>query len=118
MADTLASLAAAFGRAAALIGPITDEVVSQNATGVQEKWRAIFPWSGSRHLPHLGASVTIDPMGNEAEIGPIKGGQGSLGHLIEHGTATSGAHPGGGPSAAAQEPIFAASLAIAERALL
>jgi len=118
MAETLASLAASLGRAAAAITPVTAAIVGENAQGVQEKWRSVFPWSGSSHLPHLGASVTIDHMGTEAEIGPVKGGQGSLGHIIEFGSVNSGAHPGGGPAAMAQAPIFAAELAVAAEALL
>lgn len=118
MADTLESLAASFARAAALIEPLAAVVVSQNAQGVQEKWRSVFPWSGSVHLPSLGASVTIDVTGTEAEIGPVKGGQGSFGHLIEFGSVNNGAHPGGGPAAMAQAPEFQASLGVLAEVLL
>jgi hypothetical protein len=118
MAETLASLAASLGRAAALITPVATQIVHENAQGVREKWLSVFPWSGSAHLKHLPASVTVDPPGLEVEIGPVKGDQGSLGHIIEFGSVNSGAHPGGGPAAMAQAPIFAAELAIAAEALL
>lgn len=118
MAETLGSLAASFGRAAAAIGPVAAAIVHENAEGVQQKWRSVFPWNGSSHLPHLGGTVTVDPPGLEVEIGPVKGGQGSLGHIIEFGSVNSGAHPGGGPAAIAQAPIFQASLAIAAHALV
>jgi hypothetical protein len=117
--DTLESLAADLARAAVLIGPAVGKVVDGNAQGVQRRWRSTWPWSGSTHLPHLGASVTVEKTGQtEAEVGPEKGGQGSLGHLIEYGTAKSGAHPGGGPAAVAQATPFQLAVAAAAEAVL
>ncbi|VDG77349.1 Uncharacterised protein [Actinobaculum suis] len=47
-----------------------------------------------RHYPYLVTyDLVADRGGIGAEIGPEIGGQGSLGHLLEFGTATSGAMP-------------------------
>lgn len=122
MADSLESLAASLTRVAALIQPAARVVVDENAAAVQQRWRSTFPWSGSRHLRTLGASVTTERFGNlntaGADIGPVKGGQGSLGHLIEFGSVNSGAHPGGGPAAMAQAPVFLAAMGVVAQSLL
>jgi hypothetical protein len=119
VADTLESLAASFGAAAAAIGPVAAAVVESNAGSLIDKWRSVAPWGGSTHLPNLPSQITHEMKGEtEAEIGPIKGDQGSLGHIIEFGSVNSGAHPGGGPAAMAQAPIFMAELGAAAYALL
>lgn len=60
-------------------------VIRQEARKVKLDWAA--QWRPSRHLPHLGRTVTYDtkhaPGLHLAEIGPEKGGQGSIGHIIE-----------------------------------
>jgi hypothetical protein len=118
--DDLESLSLSFLRAAAAIEPVAAGIVERNAKAVQATWRATWPWSGSRHLRKLGDSVTYDAQGTEAEIGPIKGKgrQGSLGHIIEFGSINSNAHPGGGPAAMKQAPVFLAEITVAAQALL
>jgi len=118
MSDSLAGLAADLSRAAAAIGPATTPVIRKGAAFVQKEWRSVFPWSGSAHLPHLGASVTYETAGTSAEIGPVKGGQGSLGHLIEFGSVNNGPHPGGGPAAAKVAPILETEIGAIAMALL
>lgn len=52
--------------------------------------------SGYRSLPGYPRSITSEiSVGLHdvtGKVGPERGGQGSLGHLIEHGSPTSGAH--------------------------
>jgi hypothetical protein len=112
-------LSADFMRAAAAIVPVAATIVEEHAKAVQATWRATYPWSGSRHLRKIGASITEEMTGaTEAEIGPIKGGQGSLGHIIEFGSVNSGAHPGGGPAAMRQATPFALAIGLAAEGLM
>lgn len=52
--------------------------------------------SGSRWLPHLPRTITYDVDAGvdeiRASVGPENRGQGSLGHIFEYGSPTSGAH--------------------------
>jgi hypothetical protein len=52
--------------------------------------------SGRRHLPQYPRTITSEVSVGlhtaTGKVGPEKGGQGSLGHIIEHGSPTSGAH--------------------------
>uniref|UniRef100_UPI00259C8DC4 hypothetical protein n=1 Tax=uncultured Reyranella sp. TaxID=735512 RepID=UPI00259C8DC4 len=52
--------------------------------------------SGRRSLPGYPSSITSEVKVGlndvTGAVGPEKGGQGSLGHIIEHGSPTSGAH--------------------------
>lgn len=61
------------------------DVIHKEAFKIKTDWAR--RWRPSRHLPSLGASVSADVRGGggmyTAEIGPERGGQGSLGHLIE-----------------------------------
>lgn len=59
--------------------------------------------SGMSHLPQYPSTITyethVTPSGVEGEVGPEKRGQGNLGHLIEHGSPTSGPHAHMAPAA-------------------
>lgn len=71
--------------------------------------------SGRSHLPQYPYTISYDlkvtPSGIEAEIGPERGGQGSLGHLIEYGTTTSGPNPHMRPSFDAEVPVWLSHMA-------
>lgn len=118
MTDTLAGLAADLNRAAAAIGPAIRPAVQSAAKFVKKEWIATWPWSGSGHLKNMPSQVTYETRGTEAEIGPIKGDQGSLGHIIEFGSVNNAPHPGGGPAAMKVAPIFEAECAAIAMALL
>lgn len=84
-------------------------VVGKGAVNVKNDWRA--EWAGLSHAPALAAAVTYDVKIHvhdiEAEIGPDKSRrQGSLGNVIEFGTARNAPHPGGAPALAKEEPRF------------
>lgn len=122
MADTLSSLAADLQRAAAAIVPATRPLIQARAAQMKEDWRAVFPWSGSAHLPSLGSHLAYEThstgSGAWAEVGVNKGGQGNLGHLIEFGSVNNAPHPGGPGALAKAVPILEAELAALASALI
>lgn len=66
-------------------------------------------------LPHYAEAIThsVDADGLGVVIGPVKGGQGSLGHLFEYGVASRGIPPHAhlGPALDRAIPDFAARVA-------
>lgn len=87
------------------------DAVRKTALGIKTDWAT--QWRPSRHLPSLGSTVSFDMAGGggiyTAEIGPEKGGQGSLGHLIEdaNGAARNRATHAGNKAGRRAEPRFA-----------
>ena len=79
----------------ALLGPKTlmgtIEVVTRTTEAVERDARSFAPRTG---LPHYAETITsevqVDPRGVVGEVGPEKGGQGSLGHILEFGTVDTG----------------------------
>ena len=70
-----------------------------------------------RRLPHYARSITSE-VGVErstgivyAEVGPEKGGQGSLGHILERGTSQTPPHAHMGPALDREAPRFSDALA-------
>jgi hypothetical protein len=72
----------------------------------------------ARHYPATITHEIVDG-GTAVEIGPEKGGQGSLGHIFEYGTAHSAPQAHLGPALDRSEPTLAPRLAeAASRSLL
>lgn len=67
-----------------------------------------------RRLPHYAKAITaevkIESGRVVGEFGPVKGGQGSLGHILEFGSAVSPPHPHLLPAVERQWPLYAAEL--------
>jgi hypothetical protein len=85
------------------------QVVSKGALNIKNDWRKA--WSGLAHAPSLPAAITYDTTIRvsdvEAEIGPDKARrQGSLGNIVEFGTAKNPPNPGGAPALEREEPRF------------
>lgn len=85
--------------------------IRKAALNVKTDWAA--QWSPSRHLPHIGASVSFDVTGTSgvyaAEIGPDKERpQGPLGTLIEdaNGAARNRATHAGNKAGRREAPRF------------
>lgn len=92
-ADTsqLVALAATLRAGAVAATGGVDRIVARNAAKVRDEARRTM--ADSRTLPHYPASITYErdfTDGIAYEIGPEKGGQGSLGHILEYGTSTRG----------------------------
>ena len=86
----------------------TPLVLSDAATRVRDDARRLAP---KRMLPHYAETITSETRWTggaaEAEIGPEKGGQGSLGHILEYGTAKTPPHAHLGPALDLEGPRFA-----------
>jgi hypothetical protein len=106
--DDLNSLAADLARAGLRAGVQSRVVVEKGAFNIKTDARRFA--SGMAHLPRYPHTITYDvslgPDGFEAEVGPENRGQGSLGHLIEFGTATSGPNAHMGPALDREGPRF------------
>lgn len=89
---------------------------------MKEDWRSVFPWSGSKHLPSLGAHLAYEThstgSGVWAEVGVNKGGQGNLGAIIEFGSVNNAPHPGGPGALAKAAPVLEAELAALAESLV
>ena len=81
------------------VGQRSIEVTQKAGEKVRDDARRLAPRTG---LPHYGAAITSEVRRSgytvEAEIGPEKGGQGSLGHILEFGTTRTPPHAHLGPS--------------------
>ena len=90
-----------------------DRIAARNAAKVRDEARSTM--AGSRTLPYYPAAITYERNYSDGsvayDIGPEKGGQGSLGHLLEYGTSTRGPiKPHMGPAADAVQDDFADEL--------
>ena len=78
---------------------------------VRDDARRLAPKTG---LPHYAGAITsettIGARGPVAEIGPEKGGQGSLGHILEYGTSRTPPHAHLGPALDLETPNFVDAL--------
>lgn len=101
--ELVADLREAPIRAQLRAGKAVKEAVERGATDA----RRLAP---SRGLQHYAATITAEvkatPQGAEGEFGPEKGGQGSLGHILEMGTASSPPHAHLGPALDLEGPRF------------
>ena len=83
------------------------DVVDKSAQKVRDDARRLAPRTG---LPHYAAAITSEITGRgatvEADIGPEKGGQGSLGHILEFGTSRTPPHAHLGPALDLNEPDY------------
>lgn len=81
---------------------------------VRDDARRIAPRTG---LPHYAKTITSETGVDRAsgvvyaEIGPEKGGQGSLGHILEFGTSRTPPHAHMGPALDQEGPRFTEALA-------
>lgn len=86
--DDLNRLIVDLSRAGALAGLRVAKVVEQAGIEVRDEARRFAPKTG---LPHYGEKITheltVTAGSVTVEVGPEKGGQGSLGHILERGTA-------------------------------
>lgn len=90
-----------------------DRIAARNAAKVRDAARETM--AGSRTLPHYSSAITYERDYSDGSvayaIGPETGGQGSLGHLLEYGTSTSGPiKPHMNPAADAVQDDFADEL--------
>lgn len=96
----LRALATDLGSVGASLIPNVESVMRTGAGNVRDQWRRNV--SGSRTLKHYPRTITAERgrtlTGIEYEVGPERGGQGSLGHLAEYGSST---HPPFKPGAKA-----------------
>lgn len=118
----LAALAADLQRAGATAAVAIRPALIEAGKNMKKDWQSVFPWSGSRHLPHLGGLIrnetTTSAFGSEAQAWVEKTGQGNLAHLIEYGGPYNGPHPGGAPALAKAAPLLAAEMAVIASSLL
>lgn len=90
------------------------DVVERAGERVRDDARRLAPTTG---LPHYAETITAETSINRAtgevsaEIGPEKGGQGSLGHILEYGTSKTPPHAHLGPALDREAPEFAEALA-------
>lgn len=98
-------LAHDIGQIPGRVVPQVRAVVKRAAQNVKDDTRR----SVSTHpsWKRLAGSVNYDMHGLSAVIGYDKGGQGSLGHIAEFGTATKAPHPALMPAARKELPNFA-----------
>jgi hypothetical protein len=117
--DDLARLAADLDRIpAALVvrlRPVADDTGRNVAQKAQRIIGGQLGRGGRTSLPRYAASITYDVEVAGAtvavEVGPETGGQGSFGHLIEDGTATSPPMPHMGPATDAEVAAWTARCA-------
>ena len=87
-------------------------VTERRAEKVRDDIRRLAPSTG---LPHYAERITheVRREGYEivAEIGAEVGGQGSLGHILEHGTADTPPHAHHGPGLDLNEPGYVEDMA-------
>lgn len=90
------------------------DVVSEAGKRVRDDARRLAPRRG---LPHYADAITTETRTDrmtgsvEAVVGPERGGQGSLGHLLEFGTSRTPPHAHLGPALDREEPRFREALA-------
>lgn len=110
--DGLNELAATLAAAPRHVQTRTPKVLDDSATRVRDDARRLAP---RRMLPHYAETITHELRWAgttlEAEIGPEKGGQGSLGHILEEGTARTPPHAHLGPALDLEGPRFAEDIA-------
>lgn len=89
-------------------------VVSDAGTRVRDDARRLAPRT---RLPHYAKAITSEDGVDTgtgsvyAEVGPEKGGQGSLGHILEYGTSRTPPHAHLGPALDIEGPRFIDALA-------
>lgn len=89
-------------------------VVTEAGVRVRDDARLLAP---KRGLPHYAKSITTDTTVDRAtgsvvaEIGPERGGQGSLGGILEYGTSRTPPHAHLGPALDREGPRFTEALA-------
>lgn len=92
--DTLAADLTAAGH---LVGAKAYRLVDDTGQEIRDEARRMAPGAHggvARHYPKtISHETTVDADRVEAEIGPEKGGQGSLGHLLEDGVPSRGVPP-------------------------
>lgn len=112
MSDDLNALAADLASAGLRVGLAAGKVVEHHAREVRDTARQLAPRT---RLPHYAASITSEvnfgPGYVEGVVGPEKGGQGSLGHILERGSAVSPPHAHLGPALDRDGPDFMRDLA-------
>lgn len=101
-------LAADLTKASIAAGPKIAAVVKKAATNVKNEARELAP--KGPHLPHYASTIsfdmTFDGGSIGAEIGPVKGGQGSLGNILEYGTSKHAPQAHLGPALDREGPNF------------
>lgn len=106
-------LAADLTKAGPLAGLRAVKVMRQTGKELQDEARNLAP--KGPHLPAYAATITweleVGPAGIMVEVGPEKGGQGSLGHLLENGTPTSAPQAHLGPALDRVGPDFVKRIA-------
>lgn len=112
MNDDLNSVIRDLSGAGQWVGLQAGKLVGRSGDRVRDEARRLAPRT---RLPHYANKITAETrhVGHvvEAEIGPEKGGQGNLGHILEYGTAKSPPHAHLGPALDREAPDFVAYLA-------
>lgn len=95
----LNELVADLTRAGLTAGVKVAAVFEEAGPGIRDEARNLAP---KRGLPHYAKAITHDVMVDGTtvtlEVGPERGGQGSLGHLLEVGTVRTPPHAHLGPA--------------------
>lgn len=90
-------LAADLSNAGAMVGAKAFRLLDETGAEIREEARRLAPGAHggpARHYPKtISHETTVGADRVEVEIGPEKGGQGSLGHLFENGVPSTGAPP-------------------------
>ncbi len=88
-------------------GVRADRAISASTKRIQDTARQLAPRRG---LPHYAAKITreikVGPASIDGVVGPERGGQGSLGHILENGTAKTPPHAHLGPALDLEGPRF------------
>jgi hypothetical protein len=108
----LDKLAADLTSAGVLAGVRAVSVAQRLGAQLRDDARDLAP---RKDLPHYRGSITHEVIVSGgsvvAEVGPEKGGQGSLGHILEYGTATSAPHAHMEPALDRIAPVFVEAVA-------
>lgn len=105
--DDLNRLAADLQNASFTAGVKVVRLLDESGEKIRDEARRTAPKTG---LPHYAKAIThelkLDGLSLAVEVGPEKGGQGSLGHILENGTAKSPPQAHMGPALDRVAPDF------------
>ena len=97
--DGAAEVIADFAKAGLMAGIRAEQVLADAGRDIQETARQLAPRTG---LPHYAHKIThetyIEGHAVTVEVGPERGGQGSLAHILEFGTSRTPPHAHLGPA--------------------
>lgn len=105
--DGIDGLMADFTKAGLMAGLRAAKVVEDSSRKTRDMARQLAPRTGLPHYANaITYEVTIDGLSVTGEVGPERGGQGSLAHILEFGTSRTPPHAHLGPALDYETPAF------------